>query len=276
MISKIYPKNIGKYLNKEKYLYTVRENKIKLPKNTIIRVYGLSGVGKGRLCQNLSNALNIPNIDTGKVFRSVCYGYTKLKLLEVNFQNTELVFNNLKFQLSNNQLQAFFKNKELSKLDLKNAEIDEVITLYSKNPILRQQTYNIILDIITNKVSTACLTDARGASEDYVDKAEKLGYKIIRILVDVDFETKLARYYEEIKELEEGKLGRTLRASEREKMYKHLWQVMKQRDEKDLAISQSGQWQLISPDSAIIDTGEYNIQETFQIVLGYIASVATA
>ncbi len=272
MISHIYPKNIGKYLNKEEFFYSNQVNKIKLPKHTIIRVYGLSGVGKGRLSQNLSHSLNIPNIDTGKVFRSVCYAYLNLNFKEVTPENTAEVFKTLRFQLSNNQLQVFFKKKELSQLNLKSAEIDSVITIYSKNINLRQQTYDVILNFIT-KIDTACLTDARGASEDYIDKAEAMGYKIIRILVDVDFETKLARYYEQIKESDEGKIGRTLRAPEREKLYKHLWQVMKQRDEKDLAISASGQWSLISSDSAIIDTGKYNIQESFQIVLGYIYSL---
>lgn len=272
MISKVYPDNVGLKLSKTNFPFDPNFYTLKIPKKTIIRIFGLSGVGKGRLSQHISASLKLPNLDTGKIFRAVTYSYIKLGLGEINSANTKQVFDNLDIRLNNDQFQIFFGKKELLATHLKTTEIDSVITNYSKNIELRQQTYAVILDFIINKVETACLTDARGASEDYIDKAEALGYTIIRIMVDVDFDTKLARYYEEIKRLEENKLGRTLRVTERENMYKKLWQVMKTRDEKDLAIANSGQWTLITHDSAILDTGEYNIEESFKLVLSYIAS----
>ena len=271
-MNSIYPKGIGLKLNKDNFPYNPNFAYLKPDKKTIIRVYGLSGVGKGKLCSNISTALNIPNLDTGKVFRSVCYAYLALNLDTVTTANTETAFKSLIFKLSQNHIQVFFGKKELQVEDLKNSKIDSKIADYSKDPNLRQKTYDVILDFILQKVDTACITDARGASEDYIDKAEKLGYKIIRILVDVDFETKLARYYEEMKYLEERKKGRSLRAPEREGLYKHLWEVMRQRDDKDLAISKSGQWLLITEDSAILYTGLHNIQESFKLAISYIAS----
>lgn len=272
-MNSVYPDNIGFKLTRKDFSISPSFKKNNLPKKTIIRIYGLSGVGKGRLSANLSSALNIPNLDTGKVFRAVCYVYIDQKFEEINPDNTLKVFNSLSFKIVNNQLQILYKNKELTTANLKSTIIDANITNYSKHPNLRQQTYDLILNLIVNKIDTACLTDARGASEDYIDKAEAMGYKIIRILVDVDFDTKLSRYYEENKYAKERELGRTLRVDEREKLYKQLWKVMKERDSKDLEISKSGQWQLISADSAILDTGEYNIQDGFHLVLNYILSL---
>jgi len=272
-MNSVYPENIGFKLTKQDYSIRPSFKKNNLAKKTIIRIYGLSGVGKGKLSTNLSSALNIPNLDTGKVFRAVCFVYLDQQFEQINPDNTMKVFSLLTFKIVNNQLQIIYKNKELLASDLKSTTVDANITHYSKDPNLRQQTYDLILNLIVNKIKTACLTDARGASEDYIDKAEAMGYKIIRILVDVDFDTKLSRYYEENKYAKERELGRTLRADEREKLYKKLWKVMKERDNKDLEISKSGQWQLISPDSAILDTGEYNIQDGFHLVLNYILSL---
>ena len=266
-----YPKNIGILLSKNSFDFEKLDFlKSNLSKTVIIRVYGLAGVGKGTLSENLSNILEIPNLESSMILRAATFGYLKLKL-ELNQQNTKKIFDKISIQIVENCLEFSFEGQVLDKKDLKAPEIDKNVTDFSSNVFIRQKFDETLDELVQETFKTACVADGRGALEPYLLKAEKLGFTVIRILLDSSDEIKAQRYYGSFIKNKKSKNPNFVEEIEHKvEFLKEFEHNIVKRNNKDIQNILEKDLGLISLDSGLIDTSNLSPQEVLEIALGFI------
>lgn len=271
MSFKHYPSNIGIKLSKNSFDFkNLEELKKNLPKKAIIRVYGLAGVGKGTLSENLAKILEIPNLESSLILRAATFGYLKLDL-ELSEQNTQKIFEKIDIKVVDNHLEFYFERQLLSKKQLKSPEIDKNVTNFSSNVFMRQQFDETLDELVQQTFETACVADGRGALEPYLLKAEKSGFRVIRILLDSSDEVKAKRYYENfIKQKKDKDPIFVEQMEDKEEFLEQFEKTIVQRNNKDIQNILDKNLGLISQDSGLIDTSEFLPQEVLETALDFI------
>jgi cytidylate kinase len=270
-----YPKNIGKKISKKSFNLDKNSDQLRylkqvLSKKTIIRVYGLAGVGKGTLSKNLSDILEIPNLESSMILRAATFGYLKLNL-ELNQKNTKTVFDKIDIKVVNNNLVFSFENQFLEKKDLKSPIIDKNVTNFSSNKFVRERFDQTLDKIVQETFKSSCVADGRGALEPYLVKAENLGIKVIRILLDSDDETKAERYYQSFIATKKNKNPNFFEdLSHKQEFLEEFEKTVIARNKKDIENILDKKIGLISEDSALIDTSDLSPKEVLETTLDFI------
>jgi cytidylate kinase len=264
----VYPKEIGIRLQKSFFdINKIERLKESLPKNSIIRVYGLAGVGKGTLSYSLSDILELPNIESSFILRCATYIYKKLDL-ETSRQNTDLVFDKMITKIKNKALNFEFKDQEITAKDLKTAFIDKFVPIYAQDLYIREK-FDDTLDFITQSMSEPFIADGRGAFEPYLVKAEQRGQLVIRILLDSDDEIKAKRYINGLLTKQNKSSFSKEEEGEILAEFKKTIVLRNQRDVQNIIEKKLG---LISDDTGFIDTTQMNPEEVLKTALSFIES----
>ena len=247
--------------------------KNKIPAKTIISIFGLAGVGKGTLSQMLADKLEIPNLDTGKIWRALTYIYTSLNL-EISNENSDLVFKKLSVLVENGELKFQFEGKTLLHTDLKNGLIDSKVSLIAKDDYTHQKFFTKCLEVYQIISGVAFVRDGRGASPKDIKLAESDGFKIVRIMLDCSDQTKWKRYYQNIFINKRGNNSNLEDSPELEKKLQKEFQInILERNERDIESQMKLGNGLITDDTAVIINDNLTPQEVLETVLNYLDSI---
>ena len=247
--------------------------KTKIPAKTIISIFGLAGVGKGTLSQMLADKLVILNIDTGKIWRALTYIYTSLNL-EINNENSDLVFQKLDVLVENGELKFRFEDKILAHTDLKNGLIDSKVSLIAKDDYTQQKFFTKCLEIYQSIGNAAFIRDGRGASPKDIMLAENNGFRIIRIMLDCSDRIKWKRYYQNIFINKRGNNSNLEDSPELEiKLRKEFEINILERNERDIQSQIKLGNGLITENTAVLINDNLAPQEVLDIVLSYLNTI---
>jgi|GEM_PF-5734719 len=242
-----------------------------LPKKFVIYVYGLGGTGKGSLTNSLSLNLEIPLLEASLFYRASTYIYTQLKL-PFSKDNTDLVFDKMNIEIRNGRLYIMYAGVPIARNSLKNNFIDSHVNKYSKEPYLRQKTNDFVFELITKKLASACIVDARGSNPPFIQKAQtEKQFKVVRICLQAEFEEKVRRIYED--QLKQAKTANPYfdeNSQEAQAFYQKARQTLEKRDKKDLETQQKMKIGVTSEDSGVIDTTDLSLEEVLQTALSFI------
>lgn len=264
----VYPENVGSKIIQSTFsLLQIQSLKQDLPKDTIVRVYGLSGVGKGTLSEKISESLAIPCLNSGLIWRAITYICLDLQIPPTTL-DTRIITDNLITNIDLQGLYFFYNQKKLLESDLKNNSIDKEVYKFAQNQILRDLFDDILQDILFTQKKTPIVSDGRGSHEPYLVEAENRKYKVIRILVDCDQEVKTQRYFlQYAKNHPEFDLKNP---DSKEKLINEFKQDIVTRDQKDVENIIAKNLGLISEDTGILDNSTLTPQQTLETALAYI------
>jgi cytidylate kinase len=269
----VYPEGVGTHLKKASFSQDQIKNlKSSLPKNLIIRIYGLAGVGKGTVSKMLADTLSIPNLESSLILRCATFIYKKLDL-DLTDKNTDLVFEKMDISVDSGKLIFGMEGEAISKPELKSAFVDKNINTYSSNLYVRSKFDEALDDLVQRVFDSACVADGRGSHEPYLVNAEKHGFKVVRILVDADQKIKAERYYQEYLKQEKVKNPDFQETEDlKDKVLKEFELAILGRDKKDIKNIEDKGIGLISEDSGILDTSYLTPQECLETALSFISS----
>ena len=267
----VYPEGVGINLSYQKFSHTqVKSLKQNLPKNVLIRVYGLAGVGKGTLSKMLAETLEIPNLESSLILRCVTHIYLD-KDFDLTETNTDLVFKNFKIEIKNQQLNFTYKSKILPKEILKAPIIDKNITKYSSNLYVRKKFDQSLSNLVQKSLKSAAVADGRGSHEPYLIEAEKNNFLVIRVLLDAKTEIKAERYYENFVKIEKAKNPDFQETeSKKQAVLKEFEKNILDRDQKDVQNILDKKIGLISEDTGVIDTSFLTPNQVLETVLNFV------
>ena len=267
----IYPENIGIKLTKKTFSKVqIEALKNKLPKNLILRVYGLAGVGKGTLSKMLAQTLEIPNMESSLILRCATFIYEN-KNLPLNKENTDQVFEDMDIYVENQELKFGLNGAKIEKKDLKTANIDKKVTKYSSDLYVREKFDKALDNLVQRVFDSAVVADGRGAFEPYLLNAQQYGFQVIRILVDADQKVKAKRYYQEyVKNQILANPDFIETDNLKDKVLKEFEQAILERDKKDVANIEDKKIGLISQDSGILDTSHLTPGEVLETALSFV------
>lgn len=171
------------YSSEKKKLSEEEKKGLHLPNKSIIRIFGTVGSGKGTVSAQLAKFFNIPTFDTGKVWRSVTYGCIK-ENLENTQDNIDKIFQRVDVKPNGLGFDTFFDGKKLENSDLRNPEVDAVVSQYSKH----RNSYNTFLTNFLKSFEGSVILDGRGGRTPYLNAAETYGFTITRIFLFVSLE----------------------------------------------------------------------------------------
>jgi len=262
------------FLDKTTYpIDQIANLKHKIPPKTIISIFGLAGVGKGTLSQKLANSLEIPNLDTGKIWRALTYIYTTLNL-EINDINSDLVFEKLGVLVEENELKFQFQDKILTHTDLKNGLIDSKVSLIAKDDYTHQKFFGKCLEIYRTIENSAFVRDGRGASPKDIRLAESDGFRIVRILLDCSDNVKWKRYYQNIFINKRGNNSNIEESKEFEEKLKKEFEInILERNTRDIESQLKLGNGLITPETAVIINDNMTPQEVLETVFNYLDNI---
>jgi len=267
----VYQEGVGINLSYQKFSHTqVKSLKQNLPKNVLIRVYGLAGVGKGTLSKMLAETLEIPNLESSLILRCVTHIYLD-KDFDLTETNTDLVFKNFKIEIKNQQLNFTYKSKILPKEILKAPIIDKNITKYSSNLYVRKKFDQSLSNLVQKSLKSAAVADGRGSHEPYLIEAEKNNFLVIRVLLDAKTEIKAERYYENFVKIEKAKNPDFQETeSKKQAVLKEFEKNILDRDQKDVQNILDKKIGLISEDTGVIDTSFLTPNQVLETVLNFV------
>lgn len=235
-----------------------------LPAKTIFRVFGTVSSGKGTLSQNLSEFFQIPNIDSGSIWRALTNLYVNLEL-PVNPTNTQNLLHQIQGQIQNQKLVLSYQGKPFQETDLRNPKVDQAIADISKEDYNRQLWYEFLSNLFP-QIQQAFVLDGRGASTPYLTAAEKNGYRIIRLLLDADVDTRVNRRLSEYLQ----SLNPSQSSNDQHHKILQTKELLIHRDQQDILTAQKLNLGLTTPDTGFINTTDLDPKQVLDSALGFI------
>jgi cytidylate kinase len=246
------------------------KTRINLPVKTSIRVYGLLGVGKGALSQNLSNELGLVNIDTGSIWRAVTFIATSQNW-EASEEAIAKALDELQPVVQANKMLLKYGSEILGPSQLRTKEVDANVTKFSTLSKQGRAWFNqFIIDFI-HRCQQPTVSDGRGANEDYLLEIEREGFKILRIQLTADLTTKVQRRFKDYLKIESIRDPEILtNLQKQQELYEICYQTVVERDKLDLENIKSKGLGLTTKDSKVIDTTNLSLEEVKREALKFI------
>lgn len=266
----VYPPNIAQ---KFEYRQFDKQNttllKKQLPKNTLICVYGLAGVGKGTVSKLIAQSLDITHFDSGLIHRSITYAYLDTGL-ECTPQTISKIVSLLDIKLNSTGLEITYKGNTLTIADLREPRISSNVARFASKDWEQLAFFDLMYDILSHYGKPVVL-DGRGGNPPHVKKLEKEGWKIIRILLEVSDEVNFERYYTAYLQKQ---LSKDISFKEtpdlKEKVYTEFHESFLTRNNIDIEWMQRMNIGFIVSDSALIDNSILTMEQALDTALGYI------
>jgi cytidylate kinase len=230
---------------------------IQLPPQTIIRIFGTVGSGKGTVSKKLSEFFSIPAFDTGKIWRTVTYGYIQ-EGLENTAENTDLVFSKIDAKVQGNEFDVYYDGKKLDDNDLRNPQVDSLVSEYS----LHRSSYNTFLTNFLESFQSSLVLDGRGGRTPYIVAAEKYGYHIIKIFLFVSLDKAAHRRALDYQSKQPDTDFDQLVHETKEKI------IVRDMNDYHHIIDQNMGW--VDKDTFALDTSNLTIDEVFETIVAII------
>lgn len=260
----VYPKNLAINLSSKPFdSKKTIELKNNLPNNLIIRVYGLAGVGKGTLSKSLADTLGIPNIESSFILRCATHIFQEMNL-DFSKENIDKVFAEFKVSTDQSGLVFDWKGKKISDKELKTPKVDELVPVVAQIPHVREK-FDTTLDNVVLELNKPLVADGRGSHEPYLVKAEKRGWKVVRLLLDASDEIKADRYLAKYLSKHPN-----LNSDQKEDIIKEFKKTVVERNHQDVKNILDKNLGLISEDSGFIDTSNMSPQEVLETALNFV------
>jgi cytidylate kinase len=268
-MSSIYPIGVGYKIPLAKFDFiSLVHLKKNLPPRTIFRIYGMAQVGKGTNASLLSDVLDIPNLDSGMILRSITF-----ICLENNWEpldeNMVKAYELLKVKIlpKETKLRCYYNDLELTATELRSHNVNKNLTHFTGKSATRELYYQTLGFILINCIEGACVLDGRGIDTPYLKIAKDSGMNIIKILVDCDYDVRCERIV--AAEIEKNP---NLSDLEIEQIKLNFVEGVVKRDENDAKMIKNMGIGLISEDSIILDTTAMNKEQAFESLLACINS----
>lgn len=267
----LYSDDLGVKLFKTEFDDSKLEQlKAKLPKDFIISIFGFAGAGKGTLSTHLSQVLNIANIDSGRIWRALTYGYLQTGL-EGSPEATVEIFSRINMRITEDkQTEVAFDGKWLALEQLRRPEVDARVPHLAKIDFNREQYYKFLADFLTN-LHQPCILDGRGATPPHIQKAEANGVQIIRFFLDASDDVKAARYYRAwLSKQKASDANFQETDTQKQQILEEFRQTIIERNQRDWQTWIELNMGTITPDTAVMDTSNMTIEEENQTALAHI------
>lgn len=106
----------------------------------ILAIDGPAGSGKGTIAKLLSERLNLVNIDTGAMYRSVALACIKKNISETQIDKIVEVLEDIKIELKReNDVQKVYLNNEDVTKDIRTTEVDDCVAKFAAIKEVREK-----------------------------------------------------------------------------------------------------------------------------------------
>ena len=269
-----YPDGVGMHLTPKLFPTSSIDNLIKrLPNNLVIRVYGLSGVGKRSVCTTLSHVLNLPYVHAGLLFRAITFVFEKYKL-ERTKQNIEQVVDEISLYIDQeNQPHVMYAGDLVTQTDLENHFIESHLATYTQDNQVQESVSQLLSDLLINGISSSCVLDSIGGMPSYLEEVIGHDKDVIQFLLMCDEDESFRRYYDE-QVANRVQLNPFYEPDTdlRKELFAQFKVDVVDRNTKDIEWLKASGSGLITPDSLIIDTTHIDIDEAVGTILYYLNS----
>jgi hypothetical protein len=250
--------------------FDIKELKQKLPEKYLVNIYGLAGAGKGTTSRQLAKDLGVVHIDSGIIHRSITYVYLDTGL-ECTPDTIKEVMEVLDISLHDDGIRSVYKGQVLTVDQIRSPEVSSKVASYAENDFEQFAFFEIMYEMI-KKYGKPVVLDGRGGQPPHIEKLEKEGFQIYRIILEIDDEINIKRYikaYTDKQKLKDNDF--ILTKEEEEKMREEFGKTILARNQKDLDWMRP-LYGIYEPGSAILDTSTYNIQSCVDACLVYMQS----
>jgi cytidylate kinase len=204
--------------------------------NKVIAIDGTAASGKGTIARKLSQALNLPHLDTGKLYRFVAYHAMQA---QIALDNEPAIV------AAAPQFLAQLSAQDLEKTELTNDECSRGASLVAAMPTIRQMLFEYQRNFAANE--GGAILDGRDIGTVICPDA------ILKLYVDARLEIRAERRF---KELQNRGLSDT---------YDAILADMRERDARDKGRADAPL--KVADDAIIIDTTDMNAVEAFEMAL---------
>jgi cytidylate kinase len=258
-----YPVGVGHTVPKSLFAKKKIEKLAKkIPKNALIRIYGLAGVGKGSLSFGLAQLLGIPHLEVSYILRAITYIFERYNMPFTD-ENVRLAFTKLGAYIDEHQmLQLQYAQAPLDRGDLKNSQIDTSIARYSSEPMVRYYYNHYVSQFLQHHTGTPLVIDSRGAMPPYLDEAIRAGKDVTQFLIVCSEKVTFERYYSQ-KIVDMHSLNPHFHPTSltRQTIHEQFEKDIVERNDADIATILAHQIGLITPDSYLIDSSMMSVDE---------------
>lgn len=110
----------------------------------VVALDGPAGSGKGTITRKIADKMNLINIDTGAMYRSVTLLMIRenIKLDEIDKIKKILEEMDIKFSIENGEQKVYLNNEDVS-LKIRNKEVNEFVSPVSTIGIIRERLSNL-------------------------------------------------------------------------------------------------------------------------------------
>ena len=209
-----------------------------------IAIDGTAASGKGTLSKLLSKALNLPNLDTGLLYRKVAFKYIK-SIKSYPEQNT------IDDSILNNILNDFDLN-DLDQKTLKNDLYGNFASIIGKLDFVRYKLKIIQIEFVENMTKTkgGCILDGRDIGTKILPNAD------FKFYVDAPLKIRAKRRFEQ------------LYSNDTSIKFENILLDLEKRDFSDKSRDNSPL--ILSKDSILLNTEFLNPNEVLKKALSYI------
>jgi cytidylate kinase len=260
-----FPNNIARVLEYKPF----DVNKFQLDDHKrIIRISGLAGSGKGTVSKKLSQLLDIGHLETSGILRAATWVYMNLELEHIN-SNTKEVFEQVKVDYINKELQIFWKGELLTNQELRSNIVQESVAVFAGDPYFRTCYYEKVCWLIQNCIHETIILDGRGFNTPYIKLAEKLGFDVLKLFFWVSDEVNYTRY--RMAFLQRNNLNESDVRQETEiVIHTEFKKNMIDRNYQDYLNDTKNNLESITPDSLVIDTSNLNPDQVVELIINLI------
>lgn len=160
----------------------------------VVAIDGPAGTGKGTITKIIAKKLNLINIDTGAMYRSVTFACIKKNIAPNEEDKIRDILENINIELKNiNGEQKVFLNGEDVSNEIRTPEVDNIVAVFSA------------LKIVRDKVTP--IQRKMGEQNDVIMEGRDIGTVVfpdadVKIFLDCSIEERARRRYEQ--NLEKG------------------------------------------------------------------------
>ena len=206
----------------------------------VVAIDGPAGTGKGTIAKLIAQELNLVNIDTGAMYRSITLEALRQGINSIEEKEKLIeIAKNIKIEMTNNngEQEIFLNGKNVSK-EIRSAEVSGFVSQVSSIPEIRELMVNLQRKMAEGK---NVIMEGRDITTVVFPNAN------VKIYLDADVEERAKRRYKENKE-------KGMQTTFEEKL-----EAMKKRDYNDMHKPVGAL--KIAEDAIVVDTTNMTIDE---------------
>lgn len=206
----------------------------------VVAIDGPAGTGKGTIAKLIAQELNLVNIDTGAMYRSITLEALRQGINSIEEKEKLIeIAKNIKIEMTNNNgEQEIFLNGENVSKEIRSTEVSGFVSQVSSIPEIRELMVNLQRKMAEGK---NVIMEGRDITTVVFPNAN------VKIYLDADVEERAKRRYKENKE------------KGMQTTFKETLEAMKKRDYNDMHKPVGAL--KIAEDAIVVDTTKMTIEE---------------